>query len=127
MAQADTESTAPAPEAHPVPPGGLADVESARAALPEAVFSMEVFEALEMAKAYVGALNIMSCDEDLDGRFNKPMWRLVCDVSDLLDKIEQEATKVYNLARRASGLPDLPDGNGEIEEADGDATGADHV
>lgn len=110
---------APAP-ATPAPDETVA---AARAALPEAAFGMAVFESLDMAKAYIGALNIMSLDPDLDGNFSKPLWRLVCDVSDLLDDIKEEADKVWLLGRQAvGGLPPLPDdGNGEVEPAVGDA------
>lgn len=110
-------STAPAPDAHQT-------MEAARAALPEAVFSLPVFQPLEAAKAYVGALNIMSLNSDLDDHVSKPMYRLVCDVTDILDEIGEELHAVWVLARRATGMPDLPDdGNGAIEEAAGDVGG----
>lgn len=129
MAQADTESTR-APISAQLRPTS-AEIEAARAALPEAVFSLPVFQPLDAAKAYIGALNIMCLDQDLPAHFGKPLYRLVCDVSDILDEIDKELHRVYVLARRATGLPDLPDhgddGNGEVEESAGDVTGADHV
>lgn len=126
MSQATESNTAPAPEAHPVSRGGLADVESARAALPEAVFSLPVFTPLEKAKAYIGALNIMCLDQDLPEHFGKPLYRLVCDINDILDVIDKELHRVWVLARRASGLPDLPDdGNGEVKEAAGEVPAPD--
>lgn len=100
-------------------PTVTADVEAARVALPEAAFSMAVFEPLERAKAYVGALSIMSLDQGLDDHFSGPMYRLVSDVGELLDEIQKEVERVWRLGRKAvGGLPDLPDdGNGEVEEA----------
>ena len=100
-----------------------ADIEAARAALPEAVFSLPVFQPLEAAKAYIGALNIMCLDQDIPEHFGKPLYRLVCDVSDILDEVECEVRKVYDLARRATGMPDPPDdddGNGDVEDSAGD-------
>lgn len=103
----------------------ITDTESARAALPEAAFGMAVFEPLEAVKAYVQALNLMSCHPDMEDHFANPMHRLVCDIEDLVDEIEREASKVCLLGRKAVGhLPDLPDdGNGEVKEAAGDAGG----
>lgn len=99
--------------------------ESARAALPEAAFGMGVFEPLEAVRDYIKALNLMSFHPDMDDQFSRPLYRMTCDIEDTLDEIECEARKVCLLARKAVGhLPDLPDdGNGEIEEAAGDAGG----
>lgn len=99
-----------------------ADIEAAHAALPEAVFSLPVFQPLEAAKAYIGALNIMCLDQDIPEHFGKPLYRLVCDVSDILDEVECEVRKVYDLARRATGLPDMPDDD-EIEKVLADIPG----
>lgn len=122
MTRANHDTTAPAPAVL-----RTFDARSARAALPEAVFSLPVFQPLEAAKAYIGAMNIICLDQDLPEHFSKPLYRLVCDVSDILDEIDKELHRVYVLARRATGLPDLPDDDGDVEESAGDVTGADHV
>ena len=99
----------------------ITDAESARAALPEAVFSLPVFQPLEAAKDYVTALNIICLDRDLPEHFGKPLYRLVSDIDAILEAIGEELDQVYRLARRAAGLPDLPDdddGNVEVEECD---------
>lgn len=75
---------------------------------------------------YVDMLAIISCDDDLQREIASAISRLVQDMRPCLTKIEELRSRLFfdlHPRRHEPGFPpgNLDDGNGEVEEAAGDA------